>query len=361
MKKQTILHIIPRFYPGGAERLVLECARTLGPDQYEVHVASCVDDGELRPLFKRTPAHLFVGSKRDQGNRWQIWNALKQYIAHIKPDIVHTHLLSADVSGYLATRAFPHIRWISTLHNVEYHRAWYERVVWKQVLKNTDAVIVVSPLVAWYAREEFHIPEKKLHIIPNGIDLSRWNNIPTDTLFDAPPYQLASIGRLEEQKGHRFLLEALAGCGNLSWEYHLFGEGSLRSSLEARARTLGIAKQVRFHGTVDDVPERLASIDLVIQPSLWEGMSLTVMEAMAAGRPVLATGAAGAGIIADGSTGYVVPKGNVNALRDRLTQILTTPHDARVVAERGRVHAVASFGIETHVDRVKQLYQQICP
>lgn len=355
----TILHIIPRYYPGGAERMVLSYVRYLDQTDYDVHVASCVDDGDLLDSFQRVSDRIFVGAKDIQGGRLSIWKALKTYITTIKPDIIHTHLLSSDVVGYLAKRAYPGVQWVVTLHNVEYRTHWIKRVVWKHILKKADAIIAVSPAVARYAEEAWGIARGRMTVVPNGIDLARWEALDASCLFDQESYQIATIGRLEEQKGHTYLLRALSGLKGVSWEYHIFGDGSLREQLESEALQLGIAQHVQFHGNVDNVAERLAMIDVVVQPSLWEGMSLTVMEAMAGGRPVLTTVPAGEGLIEDSQTGYIVPEADSDALARRLKEIFQATDMARDVAHAGREHAEQVFGIENHIQAIQAVYQRI--
>jgi glycosyltransferase involved in cell wall biosynthesis len=354
----TILYIIPRYYPGGAERLVLEYAAHFDSKQYDIHVASCVDEGQLLPEFAQTSAKLFVGSKARQGSRRVIWKELKKYISDVQPDIIHTHLLSGDFAGYLAKKAFPKIKWISTQHNVEHKRPYIYRMIWKYILRKTDRVIAVSPAVERYAKQAFNIHSEKITMIPNGIDLSHWKNLNTDFLFDTTPYQLASIGRLEEQKGHTYIIDALGKLKKHRWEYHIFGDGSFQQKLLLQAKKLHIADRINFHGNVDDLPKRLEKIDLVIQPSLWEGMSLTVMEAMAAGRPVLATNVAAECLIEDEHTGYVVPSKDVGALQQAIANILSNIDVAKRVAKQGRKHAFLQFGIEKHIRVVKDVYME---
>lgn len=354
---QTIFHIIPRYYTGGAEHLVLDYASRLDGGRFKVYVASCVDDGELLDAFSKTSATLFVGAKSRQGSRLAIWRELKKYIADKKPDIIHTHLFSADIVGYFLKKAFPHIYWISTQHNVEYNRPYIYRMIWEYVLKKADRVIAVSPAVADFAKEIFHILEDRLEMIQNGIDIARWKDIDGTSLFYTTPYQLACIGRLEEQKGHRFLLLALGELKKYKWELHLFGDGSLRKHLSLLADKLSIGDRVHFHGNVDDLPERMKHIDLVIQPSLWEGMSLTVMEAMTAGRPVLASEQSAEGIIVAGDTGYVVPARDKDMLRKELLDIFSNPDEARRIARRARAEALYRFDIQKNIEQISILYE----
>jgi glycosyltransferase involved in cell wall biosynthesis len=358
-KRQTVVHMIPRLYPGGAERLVLEYARRSDTKKERMYVMSSVGDGALRPYFEQSHAELFVGSRQDHGGRLGVWRVLKKQLQQIQPTILHTHLLGGDMIGYFWKRCTPSVKWVVTLHNVEHHTHWIKRVLWKHILKKADAIIAVSPAVARYAREEWHIPEHLLTVVPNGIDLTPWQVLDTGELFDQEPYQVATIGRLEEQKGHTYLLQSLAGVKGVSWEYHIFGDGSWRDQLESQALQLGIADNVYFHGNVDNVAERLATIDLVAQPSLWEGMSLTVMEAMASGRVVLTTVPAGEGLIEDRQTGYIVPEADSDALARVLEEISQATDMARGVAHAGRSCALSNFGIEKHIEAIHVVYQCI--
>jgi len=337
---------------------VLEYATHLDPTMYEVHVASCVDDGTLLPAFEQTEVHLFVGSKHKQGGRLAILRDLKKYVREIRPDIIHTHLMSGDTVGYLLKRTFPSITWISTLHNTEYDRPWYYRAVWRFILQRADKIVAVSDGVKTYAEKTFHMLPERIIMIPNGIDTARWKHIDTK-LFANIPYQLATIGRLEEQKGHTYLLDALASLPEQNWEYHLYGDGSLRDNLSKQAQDLGIASNICMHGNVDNLPEELATIDLVIQPSLWEGMSLTVMEAIAAGKPVLATFPAAEGILEDTNTGYIVSPADPQMLRVALERILSHTDEAIQIAKAGRKKALKDFDINKHIERIEKIYHSV--
>ncbi len=357
--KQTILHIIPRFYPGGAERLVLEYATRLNSEKFEMHVASAVAGGELLPLFEQTEASLVVATQSGLFGRIQTLLRLKKYIKKTKPDIIHTHLLTGDGTGFLITLFFPHITWVSTMHNTHEHRPLLYRVFWKIALKRVDRVIAVSKRVQTYVIKKFGVSKEKVVTIPNGIDLRAWEDISSDSLFDSKPYQFATVGRLEEQKGHTYLLDALAKLEHTHWEYHVYGDGSRANSLRRQAQRIGIADKVQFHGIVTNLPERIKTIDLIIQPSLWEGMSLTVMEAMAASRPVLATEPAAEEILEHKKTGYVVPADDVDAFAEALSYIIENTDEAKHVARRGREKSLEAFKIEKHVNRVETLYQSL--
>jgi glycosyltransferase involved in cell wall biosynthesis len=160
-----------------------------------------------------------------------------------------------------------------------------------------------------------------------------------------------TVGRLAEQKGHRSLCRAVpailerAPNARFLWA----GDGPLEGELRALARRLGVDETVRFLGRRDDVPDLLGAADLFVLPSLFEGLPLAVLEAMAAGLPVVATRAGGtAEVVDDGVTGHLVPAGDVAALADAVADLLRHPARARVWGRAGR----ARFEREFHAGRM---------
>ena len=360
---KKILHIIPRLILGGAEVLVSEYYNKLDPKFYDMYTASVVDGGELQQRFTNQDK-LWIGSIKKMGGRWGVLAQLKTYIDFLKPDIIHTHLLSADLAGYLAKRRLgKKVVWISTLHNVEHHTPFLKRALWRLILKKADRVIAVSSAVAEYAMNNFGVQRNQVSLIPNGIDLSRWLAVPTGNMLKEPTVRLAIVARLEKQKGHRDLFLALNELkhiqNNINWTLDIFGVGSGENQLREIAEGWGISERIRWRGAVIDMPAAFEAVDVVIQPSLWEGMSLVVMEAMAAGRVVVASEAAAAGLIRSNKTGYVVSVGDTNAVAQTLKNVFDNHDEAVGLAEAGRAYAKEHFSIEEHIRKLEQVYNQL--
>jgi glycosyltransferase involved in cell wall biosynthesis len=352
-----ILHIMPRYSTGGAERLVLEYAKNVKKlGITEMHVVSSVEDGELKSEFKKTKAKVFVGSRVKHGGRYGAWKAVKEYVVGLKPEVIHTHLLGGDLFGYaLKKRANWPVRWVVTLHNVEHQTSALRRFVWKYILRHADLVIAVSPAVLEFAKKEFGIPENKIKLLQNAVDLDRWLGVKNDSMFTNKILKLATIGRLEYQKGYDILLNSIVSLKDVDWQLNVFGEGSLENKLKKQAKNLGIEKNIIWHGVVSDLPKRLVDIDVVVTPSRWEGMSLAVMEAMVAGKLVVCSKSAGEGLVEHGKTGVIMQSAEFrmqNELFNDLPQL-------RKMADNARTYAKENFGIEKHLQELKKIYQSL--
>lgn len=351
-----ILHLIPRFTAGGAENLVLAYAKHLSESGVKVVVGSVVGGGELEEKFRENGIEIVVGKNRGIINFCRNYTRLRQCYGG-RVEIIHSHVFSADVMGFLLARKLK-IKWVSTQHNVEAGAPIWRKLVWKKILRSADKVIAVSDSVYNFCLNEWRLPKDKVVLIKNGIELEQWLAVSEAELLAAPQLRLATIGRLEKQKGHEILLRALAQL-KIDWHLDVFGDGSLFEELRSLSRKLGIEKKIAWRGVVLNMPSELSKIDIVVQPSLWEGMSLVVMEAMASGRVVIASEPAAAGLIENNKTGIVAPVGAEQALVDALLRAWQDKDASRKMARAARDYAVDNFSIQNNLNAVADLYAKI--
>jgi len=270
-------------------------------------------------------------------------------------------MLSADFFGYkLKKKMGGHVRWVSTMHNVETATSFLRQLLWKYILKKTDTVIAVSEKVATFTRKTFHVSYNKLITIRNGVVVDVWKNLPIKALRKTKNHvlQIASVGRLWEQKGHIYLLRALPLLQE-NYMLHLFGDGPLRISLQQEAEKLGISDHIQWYGVISDVPNTIADIDIIVQPSLWEGLSLVVMEMMTAGKPVVTTPAGGDELIQHKKTGYIVPSRDPHALAVAITYISSHPKEVNTLTNDARLYALDHFDIQQNIQALTELYQTL--
>jgi glycosyltransferase involved in cell wall biosynthesis len=221
----------------------------------------------------------------------------------------------------------------------------------------TDFLIANARAVAENTRCRERISRDKITVVYNGLPDSAFNPVPPASLTTESPVALC-VANLLAYKGHRFLLRGIArlqeqglGCTLL-----LAGDGPERAALEHQSERLGI--DVRFLGARMDVPALLARADVFVLASLHEGMSNAVMEAMAAGRAVVATDVGGTGELLRGR-GVLVPPADPDALADGLRRVLTDPQFAQYLGGRAREWSRANLHVDTMVDQHVHIYREL--
>jgi glycosyltransferase involved in cell wall biosynthesis len=358
-ERKKILHLIPRFSFGGAEMLLLEQVRRLDRSKYEIRVAAVRDGGDLEKYFKEAGVEIFsILPKRDGGIWWQ-WSALKKYVRDYNPDLIHSHIFSSDIYGLLLRRLVaPKAKWISTQHNVEFNTSWPRRLAWNFILPQADRVIAVSRAVYDYTHEYFGVLKDKIDLLPNGVVLEKWLSVPELKFMSKKKLHLATIGRLESQKGHRYLVEALSMLKDLDWHWDIYGEGSLAVYLQEKLKKYGLEKRVSWHGAEGGIEEKMKEIDIIIQPSLWEGRSLVVMEAMAAGRLLIATTEAGKELVEHGENGHLVPVKDAVELAKVIRYYSDHSTEAERLAHNARVYARDHFDLKDNVIGLEEIYDE---
>jgi len=231
------------------------------------------------------------------------------------------------------------------------------------VAAGVDRYIAVSHEVARRLHQAFHIPARKINVVHNGIPLPTID-APTNTalrriLMRGTERAIVLVtARLDKQKGHHYLLQAASLVPKAV--FVLVGDGPERASLEAQARALGLSDRVTFLGYRDDVGDLLTTCDLFVLPSLFEGLPLSVLEAMAAGKPVVATAIGGTDeAIVQGHTGLLVPPGDPIALAAAIRTVLSNPKLARRLAAAGKARVHEHFSADAMIHKVTNIYEEI--
>jgi glycosyltransferase involved in cell wall biosynthesis len=224
----------------------------------------------------------------------------------------------------------------------------------------TDRYIAVSEGVAKRMRDRLGVSEGKVLVVYNGIDAEgdpapSGDGLRTRIAGRSDRPIVLTVARLDTQKGHPYLLAAAAEIPHAV--FALVGEGGEQAALESQARALGIAERVRFLGHRDDVPELLAACDVFVLPSLYEGLPLSVLEAMAAAKPVVATAIEGTGeAVVDGVTGLLVPPADPARLAGAIRALLADGTLASRMGEEGRARVRREFSLRKMIDGVTGVY-----
>ena len=280
-----------------------------------------------------------------------------------QPDLVHTHLLRADLFGR-SVALQSGIPFVTTVHSTDPYRSkWY---LWplnrleRRTLKRCKRVICISKAVQEYTCRTTGLDPNLCKIIPSGIDPEENQNVSaTQPEQKDRPFTVGAIGDLTRQKGHRILVEAVRYLKDDS-RCLIAGQGPLRRKLGKLAGSLDIGNRVKFLGWVDDIKAFLAGLDVFVAPSLIEGQSLAVLEAMAAGLPVVASRVGGLPeVVQDGVTGLLAAPGNPLELQEAIKVLRDDPSRRRDMGQAGRERVQEHFTSARMAEGYLQVYEKV--
>lgn len=346
-----VLHVTTGSTIGGAERLLIDMIRLTSPAAARASICTLSRRGDLQ---RELAEHVDEALALDVASERDVPAALLRLTRHLRArryDVVHTHLVHASALGLAAARLTGVPAAVMTRHytvHVWRYGSPVDRALDRVSDRLAHRVFAVSAAVREALVHGEHVASDRVEVIANGIDVAR-----VRALAAAAPaggtsaFRLVSTATLHPTKGHATMLEALARvrAHGIETELVLVGDGPLRADLERRASELGVAAAVRFTGYLRDPYGVVKSADVYVQPSLAEGFGISVLEAMALERPVIATSAGGlAEIVDDDATGVLVPPGDVAALTAAIERL------ARDAAERRRLGTAGYESVRVRYD-----------
>jgi len=305
------------------------------------------------------------------------WRVLKQE----KPDIVHSHLFYATLyaaplsklAGVPAVVETAHIReaWRKGIKKAFFIDRWAYGYV--------DRIIAVSEAVKRFLTGGKGVAEGKITVVHNGVDLERFSAVYTgrplvglDKIKKGLGFRnkgnanrrikIGVIGRLEPQKGHKYFLEAIRLMRDKSdkAEFCIAGEGSLRKELENLCQSYGISHQVKFLGFRPDIKDIMGSLDILVLPSLFEGLPLVALEASAMGKAVIVTNVDGSPeVVIHNETGLVVPAEDSKALKEAMEKLIIDDHLRQQFGEQARKRVENYFDLKKQVKETEVIYKKV--
>ncbi len=361
---RKVLHVVESLALGGAERVVVEYAARHDRARYCPEVCCVVCGGPLEEVLAAEGVPVHVLERRGRLDLRPIVS-LTRLIARGRYDVVHTHNFTALSAGVPAAILGGAKAVVRTEHNVDATPVLWRRHASRLAALRENAQIAVAVAVRDSHVRSGRIPATRLAVVRNGIDLGplpgeeeraavrRELGVPADTCL------CLTIGSLIPQKGHRVLLEAarIAGSERPNVSFAIVGTGPGRCRLESRADELGVTERVAFLGPRLDVPRLLRAADVFVLSSAWEGLPVTILEAMAAGLPCVTTGVGGIEeAVRDGVEGFVVGPNDPSALAERILTLARDPDLRSRLGEAGRATYEARFRGRQMVRQTEALY-----
>jgi glycosyltransferase involved in cell wall biosynthesis len=366
-----VLMLITTLTFGGAETQVVRLAVELKRRGWLVKVVCMVDpsayvsqlaDEQIEVESLRMPR----GTPDPRG----IWR-LRGIVRAFRPDIVHCHMVHANLLGRVA-RLFCRIpALICTAHNLQERSekgggTWHKELLYRV----TDFLADRTTIICRAAFDRYvkvrAVPSRKLELIPNGIDMQRFSpsaearGTTRESLGVAGHFVWLAVGRLVEQKNYFGLIEALTMLPGDDWVVLIAGNGPLADPLKAECRRLSIANRVKFLGAGENIWELYNAADALVMSSHYEGLSIALLEAASMGLPGVVTDVGGnAEVVIDGVTGWVVEPGRPASLAAAMLKLQDAPADARTsFGAAARAHCEQMFRFESITERWIELYSR---
>ncbi len=358
-KKLKVLYFLNSLIRGGVENHVIQLINRIDKSQFEpVLVCPQTLIDLLQEELKETRIAYYPICIRKWRSVGEIGRFLKILKAE-RPDIVHSHLFFATLFAAPIAKFAGVPCVIETAHLREGWRKGIKKLYWVDRLfyRFTDKIIAVSDAVRNYLIDIKKLPPDRIIIIRNGVDLEKFK--PSEESKKTHELRVGVIGRLEPQKGHKYLFEALKMLnGKLdNVKTSVIGEGSLRESLEELCSELNIDNRVEFLGFRSDVKDLLNELDIVVLPSLYEGLPLIALEAGAMAKPLIATDVDGTNeVVINNTTGILVPPADCVALKTAIERLLDDVSYRSALGMMARNHIVKRFAMSEQIRKTENLY-----
>ncbi len=368
-----VLFVIGTLEIGGAETQLAELVGGLDRRRFDPAVCCLGETGPLAERVEASGARVYAlgfhGFKQRSyiasfphviRTLWRFWRTIR----HERPQIVHAMLFWAYVLSAFVGRAARVPVIVASRRSLGHFKAEKPHFLFIERMANrlTDLVIANSAAVRSDSIAHEHLDPKRVLVIHNGLSLQRFQTHKTIAASLAPAPRVLVVANLIVYKGHRYFLEAWPRVVRRfpAARAQFAGQGPMLEALQQQANELGIASSVDFLGRRSDVPELLSQCDLFVHPSLEEGYPNAVLEAMAAGAPIVATAVGGTvEAITDGETGLLVPAADAQALERAMLRLLEDRVFAARLASQAASVARSRFDIGRVVERYQAIYAQL--
>jgi glycosyltransferase involved in cell wall biosynthesis len=360
---KTILHLSSTSGPGGAEMIVSRLAGVLNPSRFR-SVVCLYRPGWLKERCERQGIEthvLEIGGMFDFG--W-VRKACR-LVRREGISLIHAHEFTGNTYGSLVAKLVG-VPLVATVHGKSYYSEQCKRRLAYRAVSRVATMVAVSEDLKRFITRTVGMPAKRIRVIYNGQEIlpqirpEEKARLRAEFGLEEIDSVVGVVGSLYPVKGHEYLLAAVPQVLNAHprTKFLIVGRGDLEASLKEAVKRAGLERQVRFLGFREDISALLSLMDIFVLPSLSEGLSIALLEAMAAGKPVIATNVGGnPELVVDGETGYSVPPSDADALEAKLRLLLADKCRAKKLGENGQKRVQQKFSLQAMADNYQQLYE----
>ncbi len=372
--RPLVAHVMHRFDTGGLENGIVNLINHMPADAYRHAVIALTDITDFKNRIQRPDVQFFALNKQPGHVLW-IYPQLYRLFRQLKPAIVHTRNLAALEATVPAWAARvparihgEHGRDVGDFDGTNKKCQWIRRI-YSPFVKH---YIALSQDLAHYLTHSVGIGAKRVTQIYNGVDTSRFHpssqrqDIPGSPFNKAGLWLVGTAGRMQTVKNQTNLARAFVQAINAEPRLRerlrlvMVGDGPLRNESLAILESAGLAELAWLPGERKDIPDVMRGLDCFVLPSLGEGISNTILEAMSSGLPVIATAVGGnPELVDDARTGHLVPAADPGALARAIIALALTPEKARAMGNAGRKRIEAQFSITAMIDSYQQIYDRL--
>lgn len=371
VNKLNVLFVINVLNVGGAEKLSVQISKRLDKSRFNPMVCALIyGKGALIPLLEENGLKYFCLEKKS-GKDLSIALKIRKILKSENVHIVHTHGQGPLIYTYLGTRMFRAPLFLHSEHiNLKMEEPNYLKALMINglIYRSLNGFVGIANHISGYYRETFKTISDKVFTIPNGIDTRKVKSskgcrkLHDELGFDADTIIIGNISVLRPQKDHATLIEAMKAVVKKipNAKLVIAGSGLLAAKLSACVERLGLKDSVLFLGYRQDVDNLLSNFDLFVHSSLYEGLPLCLLEASAAGLPIIATDVTGNNeLIEDQKNGLLVSPGDPGELADAIIKVLADRRLAKRLADEARSLVMARFSVQKMVRRYEDLYLKL--
>ncbi len=361
-KKIKIVHLLPNLSGGGAEKVCQQILLGIDKNRYQSYLLLFKDnDKSLGKLEKqeleKNDIKIISLKKKYLFDISNFFNIVKN-LKNMKVDIIHTHL-GGDIYGPLASYFTKKTKIISTEHNINNSEKKIANLLKKFTIRKIHKICAVSLAVKNDAMKRYKINEEKISVVYNGVDFNYYKSQEIKESNNSKII-LGAMGRLNEQKGHKVLIKACSYLKNRNYILEIAGKGELKNDLERQINKLNLDNNIKLVGQVNS-KKWLNKIDIFIMPSLWEGLGLATLEAIACKKPVIASAVDGIVEILNEKNSFLYKNNSSEKLAEKIDYLINNinSHEIREKITYAYNSSLEKFNLEKMIKNYQEIYENI--